>query len=265
MSDGPRHSTDAGQREQRDSQPDARTEFGTASGYERARELFAALERDGHLDSVVRRAKRAAGGGLVVALFAYGVSPGGLTGAVLDVWALVAVGFAGLGLLVWLAASAFAEGELAAPDATDAGVTLDLETVGAPLLVAMADRTNTSAGVRLLWSLLLGEATLPAAAAAADETDTVASGDVARLRRTLRWAAVASVVAVAGDLLLRVVGLEPVLALLAGGGSDLPPLPGLAGLGELLALSPGAWLAVFAAVLVVGSVVGLAFAVSMKS
>lgn len=238
-----------------------------SAGYRRARELFRTLEREGHLDGVVRRSKRFAAGGLAVALVAYGVAPGGVSGVILDVWGLVAFGFAVLGLLVWLAASAFRADELDAPKTVEGGVSVDLETVGAPLLVSLADRTHTSAGVRLLWSLLLGEATLPAASAVASETDTIAEADVRRLRRSLRRAAWASVAVVAVDLTLRVVTVETVLGLLSGGVTTggSPSVPTLAGLADLLALPPAAWLAVFAAVLVGGGLVGLLLAVSRKT
>jgi hypothetical protein len=234
--------------------------FGSDGDYRRARALFAALERDGRLDGVVRRSKRLAGAGLVVALVAYDLSPGGLSGAILDVWGLVAFAVAVLGVLVWLAASAFRNGEL---DAPDGGATVDLETVGAPVLVSLADRTHTSAGTRLLWSLLLGEATLPAASAVAAGTDTVDDAEVRRLRRSLERAAQASVVVVAVDLALRFVGVEAVAGLFSGG--EVPSLPSPAGLADLLALSPAAWLAVFVAVLVGGGLVGLALAVAFKS
>ncbi len=243
----------------------ASSAFGTSAEYTRAQAFFATLERDGHLDGVVRRSKRLVVAGLVVALLAYDFSPGGLSGVILDLWGMLAFGFAALGLAIWLAASAFERGELGVPESTDDGGTLDLETVGAPLLVSLADRTHTSAGVRLLWSLLLGEATLPAASAVAAETNAVTEQDVARLRRVLTQAAVASVAVVGVDLLVRVVGITTVLRLgTRGGTGELPSPPGLAQFVELLTLSPAGWLAVFLAALVVGGVVGLGLAVTFK-
>jgi hypothetical protein len=238
----------------------------TDAEYERPRELFRTLDRQGHLRGVVRRSKRVGLAGLVVALFAYNLSPGGISGVILDAWGVVALGFAVLGLLVWLAASAFTDGEFDRSEATTGdGVGLDIETLGAPLLVSLADRTHRSAGARLLWSLLLGAETLPAASAVATESDTVATEDVVRLRRTLERAAKASVVVVAVDLTLRLVTVETALGLLSGEGSTGVGLPSVARLGELLALSPAAWLVVFAGVLVLGGVVGLVLAVSSKT
>jgi hypothetical protein len=245
-----------------------RSGFGTETQYRTARDVLTRVERDGRLEAVRQRLGRVTVAALGAALVALNLSPGGLSGLVLSLWGYVGLGLGLLGGLVWLATGRFRDGDLERPDDGgngngNTGVTVDLGTVGAPLLALLADGTGRSTGLRLLWSLLLGEGSLPAA-------DAVAAGpgvdktDVARLRRSLTRAAWLSVGLVAVDLFVRYGPVDAVVALLAGGAVREPTLPSMPTLAPLGGLSTVEWVLVLVAVAVGGGLVGLVLAVTRK-
>lgn len=132
----------------------------TFSHTESSSDLFASLEARGLLDDAVQRLKQFAGLGIVLAVFAGTLSPGGLTGLILDVWTAIGLALAVGSGLVWLAARTYAAGDLPPPDerSVEDGT---LPVIGAALATGFARRAHSSAGARVLWEAAFGSGSLP--------------------------------------------------------------------------------------------------------
>ena len=78
--------------------------------FELAGELLGRFQRVGTLPTIRSRLKRLAGLGIGGAVAAFVIPLGGLSGVVLQLWAIIGLGLGGLSLLLWLSTKEFLNG-----------------------------------------------------------------------------------------------------------------------------------------------------------
>lgn len=245
---------------------------GREGDLEMAREVLSRLDRDGYLAGARQRSKRLAVIGIGGAIAAFTLPFEGLTATILGLWAYVGFGIGGLGLVLWLAINEFRAGGFERQgfdDGSEAVVDREvlITSFGALLLAWFVRATRQSAGARVLWSVLLGEESLPVVDAVADERHDVDADAVRKYNRLLSRAVQVSVAVVSLDLFLRHAPTDAIISYLATGGQAPTPAfgaPSVPAIGILESLSTPEWVAIFIGLLVLGGVVGLGLAVTLK-
>lgn len=247
-------------------------EIGNEGDWEAARDLLGYLEDYERWEAIQGRLKRLAGISLGGAAAVFILPVSGLAGVILSLWSIVGLGFGSLSLFLWVSMNRYTQGAFEAPDVEDGSeIDVDREVIFlvlAVLILAWFVRaTRHSARARVLWSLLMGEASLRAVDAVAEERHQVDDADMQTLNRKVTRAAQLSVGLIGIDLFIRYAPTDAIIFWLATGGQSPsweiggPTLPAVDICGSLSSLE---WIGVFAGLLVVGAVVGVVLAVTFK-